>query len=39
MNNRREPTLAFILEEVRQLREDLKARNRAQAGRSFSGDG
>ena len=29
MNNRREPTLAFILEEVRQLREDLKARNRA----------
>jgi hypothetical protein len=29
MNNRREPTLATILEEVRQLREDLKSRNRA----------
>jgi predicted DNA-binding transcriptional regulator AlpA len=29
MNNRREPTLAFILEEVRQLREEMKARDRA----------
>ena len=29
MNNRREPTLATILEEVRQLREDMKERDRA----------